>query len=505
VRQLVAVQHPGGLLAAHPGAPVGPAVAAVQDLQQRPPHELGMLVRLHEPARTDAGAELGLAGMAHGLDRGVVHRAVLDVGVGSTDRQQTQEVRLAGAVAAEHRDPLAVPDLEVERLHQAGELEVLADHGALARAATRQPHLDLLLARLLGGRTGLLELPEAGLRGLVLRGHSVVVLGLDLEPEDERLDLRVLLVPATAHLLQARKPVTPRLVVRREAAGVGPHEVASGAQLDGDHAGGGVGQQLAVVADEQDRLVGLLDPALEPDLAGNVEEVVGLVEQQHLVGPGEEVLQHQPLLLAAGEGAQLAVLGPVVGHTEALDGADVPGDLEVVSARLGVLGQRVGVGELGPLVVGLHQRPLVPVDLGRGRADPLRAHRQQQVGDCGFVAEPGADHLPHHAEATGPGDRPGVRRELAGDDLQQRGLAGTVGAHQRHLGALTDPERHVVEQHPPVGQLEPHPGDVHVSHERRFSGTTRRGASRLWVTPRVAGRSSGFEARCARTSTTDGG
>ena len=62
------------------------------------------------------------------------------------------------------------------------------------------------------------------------------------------------------------------------------------------------------------------------------------------------------------------------------------------------------------------------------------------------------------------GDRAGVRLQVAGDDPQQRRLAGAVGADQRDLGALADPERHVVEQHPPVGQLEPDAGDIHVAH-----------------------------------------
>ena len=185
-----------------PGAAVGPAVAAVQDLQQGPAEQLGVLVGLHEPARAHARAELGLAGVPDRLDRGVVDRAVLDVGVGAAGGQQPQEVRLARAVAAQHRDPLAVPDLEVERLHQPGQLEALADHGALAGAAALEPHRHLLLARLLGRRPGLLELAEPGLRGLVLRGHAVVVLRLDLQPEHQRLDLGVLLVPAPAHLLE---------------------------------------------------------------------------------------------------------------------------------------------------------------------------------------------------------------------------------------------------------------------------------------------------------------
>ena len=53
------------------------------------------------------------------------------VGVGAAAREQPQEVRLARPVGSEHRDPVAEPDLEVERLHEPGELEALGDDGAL--------------------------------------------------------------------------------------------------------------------------------------------------------------------------------------------------------------------------------------------------------------------------------------------------------------------------------------------------------------------------------------
>ncbi len=46
---------------------------------------------------------------------------------------------------------------------------------------------------------------------------------------------------------------------------------------------------------------------------------------------------------------------------------------------------------------------------------------------------------------------PRVRRELAGDDPQQRRLAGTVGADERDLGAFPDAEGDVLEEHPSVG------------------------------------------------------
>ncbi len=268
----------------------------------------------NQPGRTRAPSR-ATAGVPHRLDRRLADRAVLDVRVRSPRRQESQEVRLAGAVRAQHGDPLAVPDLEVERLHQPGQLEVLADDGALAGAAALEPHLHLLLARLRGRWAGLLELPEPGLRRPVLRGEPVVVLRLDLVAQHQRLELGVLLVPAPTQLLEALESRAPRLVVGREPAGVGPHRVAGGPELDGDHARRRVVEQLSVVADEQDRLGRLLDPLLQPGLARYVEEVVRLVEKQDLVGATEQELQHQPLLLAAREGGQVAVLGAVVRQT----------------------------------------------------------------------------------------------------------------------------------------------------------------------------------------------
>ena len=61
-------------------------------------------------------------------------------------------------------------------------------------------------------------------------------------------------------------------------------------------------------------------------------------------------------------------------------------------------------------------------------------------------------------------DRAGLRRQVAGDDPQQGGLAGAVGPDQRGLGALADPEAHVVEQHPAVGELVPDGLHVEITH-----------------------------------------
>ncbi len=311
--------------------------------------------------------------------------------------QQPQEVRLARAVRAEHRDPLAVPDLHVERPHQPGQLEPLADHGALAGAPAAQAHPDPLLAGLLGGRAGLLELAQAGLRRLVAAGHGVVVRGLLLVHRHQVPQLGVLLVPAPTQLVQPCEAVLARLVVRREPARVRPHLVARRAELDGDHAGRGVGQQLAVVRDEQDRLGRLADPLLQPGLARHVEVVVRLVEQQHLVRAAQQVLQGEALLLAAAQRAQRPVPRPLERHAHRRGGAHVPDHLEVVPAGLGVLGERRRVAQLGGLVLGLHERQLELVDRGLGGPDALGGEGEQQVGH-GLVVAAVAHELAHGAQ-----------------------------------------------------------------------------------------------------------
>ena len=93
------------------------------------------------------------------------------------------------------------------------------------------------------------------------------------------------------------------LGIAGEAAAVAPRAIG----LDGDDLGGRGGEQLAVVADVEDRLAGRRQLALEPALAGHVEEVVRLVEQQDVVVAAEQDLEGHPLLLAAGERAQRPV------------------------------------------------------------------------------------------------------------------------------------------------------------------------------------------------------
>ena len=276
------------------------------------------------------------------------------------------------------------------------------------------------------------------------------------------LQLGVLLVPAAAQLLEAGEPVAPRLVVRREPARVRPHGVPGRAELDGDHPGRGVVQQLPVVADEQDRLRRLPDPALEPDLAGYVEEVVRLVEQQHLVGPGEQVLQHQPLLLATAERVEVAVLRLLEADAESGRATGVPDDLDLVAAGVGELRERRRVGHLGRLVVDVHQLQLESLDLGGGRPHPRRRDREQQLGhDASSPGRPSAaSRRDRRTRVTAPACGASSPVMIRSSVVLPAPLAPTSAT----LAPVADAEGHVVEQHPSVGQLVAHSGYLHMAH-----------------------------------------
>ena len=56
--------------------------------------------------------------MVHGRDIDLPDRLVLNIGIGATESQQSEQMGLARAVIAQHRDPLSVPNLKVEGLGQ---------------------------------------------------------------------------------------------------------------------------------------------------------------------------------------------------------------------------------------------------------------------------------------------------------------------------------------------------------------------------------------------------
>ena len=154
------------------------------------------------------------------------------------------------------------------------------------------------------------------------------------------------LIPAPLELLEARDAVEARLRIAREPAAVRPRR----AGLDRDDALRGLRDQLAVVRDEQHGLRRLAQRLLEPALAGHVEVVVGLVEQQHLVASAQQRLEGEPLLLAAREGADGSLAGGCEREAERLAAARLPERLGIPSADVAPARDRLGVGELRRLV-----------------------------------------------------------------------------------------------------------------------------------------------------------
>ena len=234
----------------------------------------------------------------------------------------------------------------------------------------------------------------------------------------------MLLVPAAPQFVETVIAVPARLRVAGEPAAVHPDT----AVLHGDDPLGGVGQQFPVVADQQDRLPGLGELLFEPELARHVEVVVRLVEQQGLGRAAQQGLQHQPLLLAAGQRAHRPRAAPVEADAERGDAAGVPEHLRLVAARVTPVGQGRGVPQLRALVVPLRHGPLGGAEPGSGLADPRGGHGHQQVPDGGALPAQPSDELAHDPEPAAGGHRAGLRGQVAGDEPDQRGLAGAVRA-----------------------------------------------------------------------------
>ena len=247
------------------------------------------------------------------------------------------------------------------------------------------------------------------------------------------------------------------------------------AQL-GDAVGDGV-DEVAVVADQDDRAGIVGQEPLEPFDRCQVEVVRGLVEQQqvrvgqqqpgeghaHHPAPGE--LAHVPIGVAGGE--------PQAGQDPMGLGLDRPAP-ELLEPMLQPpvfvhqLGQFGLVGGIGHLLLDVGH---APADAGH-RAGPgqhLGHHRvTARLGD--FLAEVADDQV----LAAGHGAR--VRALFAGDDLEQRRLAGAVGTDDGHPPAGAHLQADVAEQELGAVALG-HAGQVDEAHRRASAVVSRAPAS----------------------------
>jgi hypothetical protein len=271
-----------------------------------------------------------------------------------------------------------------------------------AKSARRQHRRDALHA---------LECLDAALR-LARLG------GLGLEAVDEALQLRdaVLLAAVGGGLL--RQPLGAHglegAVVAAVAGELGLVEVQRDAR-DGV-------EELAVVADHQQRALVALQPGLEPDQRVEVEVVGRLVEQQQVARAHQRARQLQPHAPAAGEAVDRRV---ELRRPEA----------QAQHQRLGARPRVVGAG-LGQVGVGLADRVAVTARLGRddGRLDFHQARVALQHEGGGRLR--GLGHLLGHlgqAPARRHREVAGVGRQTAGQQREQRGLAGAVAADQAGL------------------------------------------------------------------------
>jgi len=215
--------------------------------------------------------------------------------------------------------------------------------------------------------------------------------------------------------------------VVRVVAGVS----AQGAVLEGGHVVHTGVHEGTVVGDDEDDAVVAGQEALEPLDALEVEGVGGLVEQQDVGVAQQQLGEADAHLPAAGEleGRLVEVLHGEPQAAQDLAGAALElvaaGGLEAVAGAAVLLhGGVEGVGVLlgGHDLLELGDALAQVRDLGRGGHDLLEG--RAVAGELRLLLEVA------HGGAPGEGHGALVGRLEAHDDLEQRGLAGAVGAHE---------------------------------------------------------------------------
>ena len=367
---------------------------------------------------------------------------------------------LTGAVAADQCHPLAALDGEVGPLDQpaAGHVDVHPldlDH----RPAGARGGWELEAQRsLLGGLLDPLPLDPRHRLQLAL---GLSRLGAIAEAVDEPLEVGELLLLAL-ELVGLHGQALGALPPPVRVAALGQPALAA---VELEHRGGDRLQEPAVVADEHDRGVQPVQVLLEPLDGVDVEVVGGLVEQQHVGLAGQRPGQRGAGQLTAREGVQRPF--QVIGCEAQAAGDRLQLRPPAVTARL----------------LELRRRPVVAAHGGRrgvtgGHAGLERAQLVLQTGRLGgtladVLAQRDAAGqrrplvVQRHPGARRQLQRAGVGGQLAGQDPQQRGLAGAVSAHQGHPVARPH-DRRDVSQH-----LVAAVGELQLGHVERHQRTRR--------------------------------
>ncbi len=201
-------------------------------------------------------------------------------------------------------------------------------------------------------------------------------------------------------------------------------------------------EEVAVMRDGEHGAGVVLEEVLEPQDGLGVQVVGGLVEQQQVGGLEQQLAQGHAAALTAGEHVHRHVgIGQLKGvHGLAELGVDIPAvggvNLVLQTAHLGHEGVHVAIG-----VAHLDRNLVEALDLG----DHI-GKSESDVLDDGLVLIQRRLLLQdaHRVTRGEAGIAVGDLLET-GHDLEQRGLAHTVGAHDADLGTGIERQGHVVE------------------------------------------------------------
>ena len=444
--------------------------SSVRPMQRR------VLVGLREPAGPHPRAEPHPAGVLDRRRPDVADRLVLDVGVAAAGARAAAGSATCPSRWSRARRPARRTRPRGRRASSARSSSQLASQttARLAGAAAGEPHRHLLAQRHRLGRPGLLELAQPGLR----RPGSARPCRRCTPPSawyimHQRLELGVLLVPAPAQLLEPGVPVGrgPAWYVANPP-GCTHTVLPAAARLEGHDPGGDPVEQLAVVADEQHRL-GRLDEPRPRASAWPARR--GSCPARRAAAP-RRARAAAPRARAASARRRTAStpapLRPLERRCRAPRRCRRPRASPARSrrrrpSRPAPARSRSGRARSSRSIIASSVRSTSSGRRGAPRSGATETSRSRTVVS--------SRTLPMNWRIT---PRPPLRvtapvgcREVAGDDPQQRGLAGAVGADQRDLGALPDPEGDVAQQAPAVGQGEADGVDVEVAHEAPVSPT----------------------------------
>ena len=248
--------------------------------------------------------------------------------------------------------------------------------------------------------------------------------------------------------------------------------------LQGHDGAGGAGQHGAVMGDHHDRLLGRADPLLELQLGRDVEEVVGLVEQEDIGVGCEEHVEDELLAFSAREGAG-GPLGDLVkrgAHDAPARG--VPMTLQLIAAERRPVRDRLA--QLDPRRRVARRECDLERQHALARLAESEGRQREQEPAHGALVVAHADVLGHVSDGAPDRVLALVGREGAGQDLQQRALAHAVAAHQPNVLTGRDPEGDVEEQQVSARMCISEPRHRHVRHTAMLPGRVALPIARSW-------------------------